>query len=98
MMTNISKKAGLSMIYTCHSVRASTITTLYQAGVPTQSIVSITKHKNISSLGHYIGDLSTAQKRDCSSVLTAALNTPEEPKSVSNLNAKFSFWSLKNLK
>ena len=76
MMQRISKKAGLSMIYTCHSVRASTITTLYHAGVSTQSIISITKHKNTSSLGHYINDLSTNQKRECSDILSAALHEP----------------------
>ena len=72
MMQRISSKAGLSMQYTCHSVRASTISILYRAGVLTQSIVSITKHRNESSLSHYISGLSNAQKRECSSVLTNA--------------------------
>lgn len=76
MMQAISKKAGLSTVYTCHSVRASTITTLFRAGVSTQSIVAITKHKNTTSLGHYISDLSTGQKRECSGVLSSALSVP----------------------
>lgn len=33
MMQRISKKAGLSQVFTCHSVRASTITVLHQAGL-----------------------------------------------------------------
>jgi hypothetical protein len=80
MMQRISKKAGMSQVYTCHSVRASTITTLYQAGVSTQSIIAITKHRNTSSLGHYIEDLSSKQKRDCSSILTTALNLSDSQK------------------
>jgi hypothetical protein len=76
MMQTISKKAGLSKIYTCHSVRASNITILYQAGVSTQSIISITKHRNTSSLNHYISDLSSEQKRDCSRILNSALSAP----------------------
>ena len=77
MMQGMSVKAGLSMKYTCHSVRASTITALFRAGVPTQSIVAITKHKSTNSLGHYISDLSNQQKRDCSGVLTTALSGPQ---------------------
>ena len=73
MMQRIPK-AGLSTTYTCHSVRASTVTTLYRSDVPAQSIVAITKHKNTTSLGHYISDISNQQKRECSSILTAALN------------------------
>ena len=46
MMQRISRKAGLCTEYTCHSVRASTISVLYRAGIPTQSIRSISKHKN----------------------------------------------------
>ena len=58
IMKEISKKAGLSQIYTNHCVRASTVTHLYQAGVNTQQICSITKHKNESTLSHYISSTS----------------------------------------
>lgn len=84
MMQRISSKAGLSMQYTCHSVRASTISILYRAGIPTQSIINITKHKNEASLSHYISGLSNAQKRECSSVLTDAFTTHSRPTSSSS--------------
>ena len=58
---------------TRHCVHASTITTLFQAGIPTQQIVSITKHKDPKSLGPYISDLSEAQKRGASNTLSNAL-------------------------
>ena len=51
MMQRISQHAGLSQKYTCHCVRAPTITTLFQAGFPTQQTVLITKNKDTKSLG-----------------------------------------------
>jgi hypothetical protein len=73
IMQRISQNAGLSKSYTCHSVRATTISTLFRAGVSTQEIMSITKHKNQKSLSHYIDDMSEQQKRGCSSVLGNAM-------------------------
>ena len=68
------KRGGLSYIYTCHSVRASAITTLFQAAASPQcGIIAITQNKNIISLSHYVEDLSTDQKRDCCQILSTAL-------------------------
>ena len=39
MMQRISKKCNLSKVYTCHSVRASCITTLFHAGVAPEKII-----------------------------------------------------------
>ena len=74
IMQHISQKAGLSEVYTCHSVRASTITTLFQAGVPAQNIITVSNHKDVSSLKHYIQDMSNEQKRSCSDILHNALH------------------------
>ena len=87
MMQRISKKANLSKNYTCHCVRASTITTLFRAGVSPQNIMAITKHKNVSSLNHYIGEMSNAQKKDCSNILSGSLRHPTFSTEVANLNA-----------
>ena len=73
MMQRISKRAELSKVYTCHCVRASTITTLFHAGVPAEQIIALTKHKNTGSLKHYIDGLSTKQKTECSSLLSMSL-------------------------
>ena len=73
IMQTISKKAGLSTVYTCHSVRASTIMNLYQGGIGGIGIMAVTKHKNPSSLQHYITDLSAAQKKDISGILGSTL-------------------------
>ena len=70
MMQRISEKSGLSQIYTCHSVRASCIT-LFQAGV--EKIISLTRHKNTSSLKHYVSGMSSEQKEECSSILSTSV-------------------------
>ena len=73
MMKNISKKAGTKKTYTNHCVRATTVTDLYQAGVDTQQICAITKHRNESTLKHYISSRSDEQKKHASSVLSTAI-------------------------
>ena len=73
MMQRISEKCRLSKIYTCHSVRASCISVLFQAGVSTEKIISITRHKNNSSLKHYISGMSNEQKEHCSSILSSSV-------------------------
>ena len=72
IMQRISGKAGLSMRYTCHCVRASIITILYRAGIDTSSIKSISKHKSITGILPYLSDLSNSEKHECSSALTKA--------------------------
>ena len=73
LMQKMSKKAELSRIYTAHSVRASMITTLFQGGVQLKEICAITKHRREASLDPYINWSSSAQKRNCSNVLSNAL-------------------------
>ncbi len=73
MMKKISQKAGLKKTYTNHCVRATTVTDLYQAGVDTQQICAITKHRNEGTLKHYISGQSLEQKQHASTVLSSAL-------------------------
>ena len=81
IMTNISKKAGLSTTYTCHCVRASTITTLLESGVDPTVIVQITKHKNVSSLQHYVSGLSDKEHQKTHDILARALSSVQGKKS-----------------
>jgi hypothetical protein len=91
MMKIISKQAGLSKVYTCHSVRASTITNLHRAGVERNDIKHITNHKNSSSLDHYIDGLSKDQCRNFNNLLESSLygqqtsNSVEAPKAEKTL-------------
>ena len=81
IMQTISKAANLSKTYTCHSVRATTITTLGRRGLQNSDIIKITKHKNEASLKHYFDDLSTEQKKDCTTILSNALEKPSSTSS-----------------
>jgi len=70
MMERISIKAELSEWYTNHCNCASTVTSLFQRGVDARKICAITKHKDERSLSHYISETTSAQKRECSNILS----------------------------
>ena len=84
MIPTLSRKAGLSQVYTNHCVRASTVTALYKAGIEGRRICQLTKHKNESSLAHYVNGSSSAQKRECSEILSGSL-IGGQPRSSSTL-------------
>ncbi|KAK3710356.1 hypothetical protein QZH41_002791 [Actinostola sp. cb2023] len=73
MMKTISKVAGLSRVYTNHSVRGTAITMWSNAGVPNRHIMAISGHRNEQSLAHYNTRPSTAQLHNCSEVLSRSL-------------------------
>ena len=75
MMKKISEAAGLSKIYTNHSIRATAITLWSNAGVPNRHIMSISGHRNEQSLAHYNSRPSVSQLHNCSDVLSRALST-----------------------
>ena len=76
MMKKISEAAGLSKIYTNHSIRATAITLWSNAGVPNRHIMSISGHRNEQSHAHYNFRPSVSQLKNCSDVLSRALSAP----------------------
>ena len=87
IMKTISKKAQLSQEYTNHSVRATTITNLHRGGVESSRIISVTNHKNVQSLSHYIDGMSEAERQNCSDILSNALDGPNQnPTDTENYN------------
>lgn len=70
MMKVISKEAELSKIYTNHSIRATAIVALNNAGVEDRVICSLSGHRNAQSLRSYCSDASSGQKRQMTSILT----------------------------
>ena len=84
MMPILSRKAGLPQVYTNHCVRASTVTALHKAEIEGRRICELTKHKNESSLAHYVDGSSSAQKRECSEILSGSL-IGGQPRSSSTL-------------
>ena len=53
MMSIISDAADLSIRYTNHSIRATTVTMLRQANVDPTDIIGVTGHRNVQSLTHF---------------------------------------------
>ncbi|CAH1240316.1 Hypp5978 [Branchiostoma lanceolatum] len=74
MMRDISRAAGLSKTYTNHSVRVTAIQILDEAGFEARVIMSISGHRNESSIRKYTHDSTEMQKEACSHALGAALD------------------------
>ena len=74
MMKEISQEAKLSTVYTNHCVRATAITLWSQSGLENRQIMAISGHRNESSLRSYNSRPSVDQLRQCSDILSVALN------------------------
>ena len=103
-MKEISKDAGLSCIYTNHSVRATAITLWANAGLSDREIMAISGHRSEASLRSYHQLPSVNQLRKCSDVSTVALTEDErvdaryplkqlpcQSSAVNNISANMSF-------
>jgi len=77
IMYDISSAAGLSCIYTNHSVRATAITLWSTASLTNREVMAISGHRNESSLKSYHSMPSVTQLRKCSDVLASALGDNE---------------------
>ena len=75
-MKVLSKEAKLSVEYTNHSIRATTITVLDRNGYEARHIMSVSGHKSESSLKSYIktGDLTKCKMAGC---LSSAIDSSE---------------------
>ena len=73
MMKNISSEAGLSHIYTNHSVWATAINLWANSGLTNREIMAISGHRNESNVQSYHSILSVKQLRRGSEVLCTAL-------------------------
>jgi hypothetical protein len=69
MMATISTSSNLSTIYTNHSIRASCITALDQAGFEARHICRVSGHKSENSIRSYSERLSEEQSRNISDQL-----------------------------
>ncbi len=75
-MKVLSKEAKLSVEYTNHSIRATTITILDRNGYEARHIMSVSGHRSESSLKSYTktGDLTNSKMADC---LPSAIDSSE---------------------
>jgi len=70
MMCRLSRMANLSQIYTNHCIRAIAITTLSDVGFETRPIMTVSGHRNESSVRCYVSDTTAVQKRQMSEALS----------------------------
>jgi site-specific recombinase XerD len=71
-MKTISQRAGCSLSYTNHSLRATTVTVLDEAGFASRDIMAVTGHKSESSLKHYVRT-SNSKKQDMSMIISSQM-------------------------
>ena len=67
MMVEISKRSQLSRTYTNHCIRATTISALSHTGVEARHIMTVSGHRNETSVKSYVRDTTSEQKRQMSS-------------------------------
>lgn len=53
-MSRLSTEAGLSRKYTNHCIRARITSSLHEQGFSSRAIISVTGHRNVTSLASYI--------------------------------------------
>ena len=82
MMREFSKSAALSKQFTNHSIRATAIRALNNAGTLDRIICSLSGHRNINSIRSYCRDASEQQKRDTSDALSMSRRCPSAPATV----------------
>ncbi|CAG2238771.1 E3.1.3.1 [Mytilus edulis] len=73
LMAKISNCAGLSKVYTNHSIRSTSITTLSESGFEDRKIKTVSKHKSLQSIESYSRDSSLPQKKKMSKALASSL-------------------------
>jgi hypothetical protein len=77
MMARISRKAGTSVMYTNHCLRATTVTVLDTAGVPSRHIMNVTGHRSENSLKTYSHRSSENMKNHMSSTISKSVGLQE---------------------
>ena len=83
MMRDISAAAKLSQTYTNHSIRATAIRVLNNAGTSDRIICSLSGHRNVNSIMSYCRDASEQQKREMSNALSSSCHRHPAPHTVS---------------
>ena len=74
MMKSISTKAGLSMTFTNHCIRATVVTELNEKGYSVQEIQTVTGHKRPESVSKYIKRTTPTKKQKMSNDLSSSLH------------------------
>ncbi|XP_061169503.1 uncharacterized protein LOC133178844 [Saccostrea echinata] len=85
MMSAISKLGNLSNMYTNHSIRATAVTALDDAGIEARHIMRASGHKSEASIRSYACRLSDPKKREMSDCLSGVLGSRDDQKENENV-------------
>ncbi|XP_062607914.1 uncharacterized protein LOC134269726 [Saccostrea cucullata] len=73
-MKRICVSAGINVLYTNHSCRATTVSVLDSANIPSRHIMSVTGHKAESSLKTYSGKTNENTKKVMSQIISGKIS------------------------
>lgn len=79
MMPTISRRGQLSRIYTNHSIRATSITTLDECGFESRHIMRVSGHRSEASLKSYAQKVPQSKKMEMSDCLSRKLGQSAVP-------------------
>ena len=72
-MSKLSKKHNLSMIYTNHSIRATSVTVMDEADIEARHIMKVSGHKSESRIRSYARRICEPKLADISNILSEGL-------------------------
>ena len=78
-MPRISEEAELSIRYTNHSIRATTVSSLREAGIHPNDIRAITGHRSVASIESYSRGPSMGKRADYSNLLSSLREDSSSP-------------------
>lgn len=92
-MKNLSQKAGLSTLYTNHSIRSTSITLWDESNIEAHHICGVSGHKSEETIKCYTKKMPPSKKREMADIISAKLGNPVEKKAKQDPNLNdFTDW------
>jgi len=76
LLFKISKKAGLTAVYTSHCLRATSVTILNAAGLENATVKLVTDHNSDSAVESYHKRRAVARQVQFSAIIATSLQAP----------------------
>lgn len=75
-MKNLSSNAGTHIVYTNHSIRATSITVWDENNIQARHIIGVSGHKSEETICCYSKNVAPAKKREMADLLSTKMGNP----------------------